>query len=82
MTLEDWMGGMKRVRVRTIQIIESDDTLVMADLLHRRKYKKFFRAIDPRQTAIYEDIPLDELSKLLEKDGFIVENELELPQQP
>jgi hypothetical protein len=54
----------------------------MADLLHRRKYKKFFRAIDPRQTAIYEDIPLDELSKLLEKDGFIVENELELPQQP
>jgi hypothetical protein len=82
MTLEDWMGGMKRVRVRTIQVIESDDTLVMADLLHRRKYKKFFRAIDPRQTAIYEDIPLDELSKLLEKDGFIVENELELPQQP
>jgi len=82
MTLEDWMGGMKRVRVRTIQVIESDDSLVMADLLHRRKYKKFFRSIDPRQTAIYEDIPLEELAKLLEKDGFIVENELELPQQP
>ncbi|MBI1319637.1 MAG: hypothetical protein GC168_11920 [Candidatus Hydrogenedens sp.] len=81
MTLEDWMGGMKRVRVRTIQVIESDDALVMADLLHRRKYRKFIQAIDPRQMAIYDEIALDELAKLLEKDGFIVEAETESAEQ-
>jgi len=75
MTLEDWMGGMKRVRLRTLQIVESDDTLVMADLLHRRKFKKHFAVIDPRQIAACISDDPEELSRLLEKEGFIVDTD-------
>lgn len=73
MTLEDWMGGMKRVRMRQVWVVESPDSLVMADLLHRRKFKKFLAAPDPHLTAMLGDISQDEFAKLLEKEGFIVE---------
>lgn len=73
MTLEDWMGGMKRVRMRKVWIIESEDALVMADLMHRRKFKKFLSAVDPRHIALLGEIPHDEFSKLIEKEGFIIE---------
>ena len=73
MTLEDWRGAMKRVRIRTIQIIEADDPLVLADLLHRRKFQKFFAPLDPRKGAHIEGVSRDDLTKALEKDGFIVE---------
>jgi len=43
-TLDDWRGGLRRVRFRTVEILEADDPLVMADLQHRRKFKKF---LDP-----------------------------------
>lgn len=72
-TLEDWRGAMKQVRLRTIQVIESDDPLVMADLIHRRKFQKFLLALDGRQVVRYEDITREELAKALEKEGFIVE---------
>jgi len=72
-TLEDWRGGMKRVRLRTIQIIESDDPLVMADLLHRKRFKKFLSGIDPQTVATYAKIPRAELARQLEKDGFVVD---------
>jgi hypothetical protein len=72
-TLEDWRGGMKRVRIRTIQIIESDDPLVMADLMHRRKLKKHFVAIEPEKKTEYTGIQRSELARLLEKDGFVVD---------
>jgi hypothetical protein len=72
-TLEDWRGGMKRVRLRTLQAIESDDPLVLADLLHRRRFKKFLAALDTHKTATYTKISKAELAKQLEKDGFIVE---------
>lgn len=73
MTLEDWRGAMKRVRIRTLQIIEAEDPLVMADLLHRRKFQKFFADIDPKRMAAIQAVSREDLTKALEKDGFIVE---------
>ncbi len=72
-TLDDWRGGIKRVRLRTIHVLETEDPLVMADLLHRRKFKKYFAEPDPRKTVSYQHISKSELTKALEKDGFIVE---------
>jgi len=72
-TLEDWRGAMKQVRIRTIEVIETDDPLVMADLVHRRKFQKHLVPLDGRQVVRYKDIDRDELAKILEKDGFIVE---------
>ena len=72
-TLEDWRGGMKKVRLRTIQVIESDDPLVIADLTHRRKFQKYLQPVDERQIVRYERIDAEELARNLEKDGFIVE---------
>ncbi len=72
-TLDDWRGGMKRVRLKTMQVLETDDPLVLADLLHRRRFKKFLLPLDPHKNATYAKITKAELAKQLEKDGFIVE---------
>jgi len=72
-TLEDWRGTMKRVRMRTIQILESDDPLIMADLMHRRRYKKHFKVLDPRQCVGIAGVSKGDLRKALEKDGFVVD---------
>jgi hypothetical protein len=72
-TLDDWRGGVKRVRLRTLQILETDDPLVLADLLHRRKLKKCLIPIDASLMATYAKISRAELLKELEKDGFVVE---------
>lgn len=72
-TLEDWRGAMKRVRLRTVHILESDDPLVIADLLHRRRFRKHLEQADPRLMLTYNGISRTELAKALEKDGFIVE---------
>ncbi len=72
-TLEDWRGAMKRVRLRTLHVLESDDPLVIADLLHRRRLSKHFVAVDPKKLLAYTGISKTELDKALEKDGFIVE---------
>lgn len=72
-TLDDWRGGLRRLRLRTIHILESDDPLVMADLMHRRKYKKYLTALDPSRMVAYVKLPKGEFAKQLEKDGFIVE---------
>ncbi|HNR34445.1 MAG TPA: helicase-associated domain-containing protein [Candidatus Hydrogenedentes bacterium] len=72
-TLEDWRGGMKRVRLRTLHVVESDDALVLADLLHRRRFRKFLSPVESHRVAVYAKIDKAELEKLLEKDGFIVE---------
>jgi len=72
-TLEDWRGGIKRVRLRTVQVLECEDVLIMADLLHRRKFKKLFSPIDPHKVTAYTKISKAELIKQLEKDGFIVD---------
>jgi hypothetical protein len=72
-TLDDWRGGLRRVRLKTIHVLETDDVLVMAELMHRRKFRKHLEAVDPKRLAIYSEIPKAELTKHLEKDGFIVE---------
>ena len=72
-TLEDWRGGMKRVRLRTIHILESDDNLVMADLMHRRRFKKYFKPLDPQAVVQYGNCTKAELARELEKDGFVVD---------
>lgn len=71
-TLDDWRGGMKRVRLKTIHVLESDDPLVMADLLHRRRFVKHFEQIDPRKTVTFTRISKTEIAKELEKEGFVV----------
>lgn len=72
-TLEDWGGAIKRVRIKTYHVIESDDPLVMADLVHRRKFAKFFETIDAHKTVRYDGMARADLEKALEKEGFIVE---------
>jgi len=72
-TLEDWRGGMKRVRMRTVQVLESDDPLVLADLLHRRRFRKYLKEIDPHKVVVYSRIAKGDLTKSLEKHGFVVE---------
>ena len=74
MTLEDWRGGLRRVTLKTITVLEIDDPLVMADVQHRRKFKKFLSPIDPHRFIEYIDDPA-ELIKQLEKDGFIVDQD-------
>ncbi len=72
-TLEDWRGGMKQVRIRTIQVVESDDPLVIADLIHRKKFQEFLTPLDGRQVVKATGIERDDLIRQLEKEGFIVE---------
>lgn len=72
-TLEDWRGAMKRVRLRTVHVLESDDPLVIADLLHRRRFRKHLFSLDAKQALGYNGISRTELAKALEKDGFIVD---------
>jgi hypothetical protein len=73
MTLEDWRGAMKRVRLRTIHVLEADDPLVLADLLHRRRLNKHFTPVDARKVVAINGVSKAALAKALEKDGFIVE---------
>lgn len=73
MTLDDWRGGLRRVRLRTIHILETDDALVMADLQHRRKFKKFLHRVDAQKMTVYKEITKADFARQLEKDGFIVE---------
>ena len=71
-TLDDWRGGVKRVRLRTVHVLESDDPLVMADLLHRRRFNKHFEQFDPHKTVAISRISKADLAKELEKEGFVV----------
>jgi hypothetical protein len=73
MTLEDWRGGMRRVRLRVLHVLESDDPLVIADLMHRRRLRKHLDNIDPKRVVLYNQISRVDLAKELEKDGFIVD---------
>lgn len=72
-TLEDWRGGMKRVRFRTIHVLETDDPLVAADLMHRRRYKDQLEALDGQTLLTYKRAQKSRIRKDLEKDGFVVE---------
>ncbi|HRI87829.1 MAG TPA: hypothetical protein PK869_06185, partial [Candidatus Hydrogenedentes bacterium] len=62
-----------RVRLRTLHVLESDDPLVMADLLHRRRFAKHFENLDPRKIVAVARISKADLAKELEKEGFVVD---------
>ncbi len=72
-TLEEWFGSVKRVRLKTLHVIESDDPLVIAELLHRKPFAQRLSKVDPNHTVAYSKISKKELMKRLEKDGFIIE---------
>ena len=73
MTLEDWMGGMKRVKIRTLHIVESEDPLVIAEIAHQRRYNQYIQHIDPNSMLNYKGISKAKLAKLLEKDGYLID---------
>lgn len=72
-TIEGWRGGLKRVRLRRIAVLEADDPLVLAELLHRRKLSKYFVPLDPATMTAYNGAEKGELAKELEREGFVVE---------
>ena len=72
-TIDEWRGGIKRVRVRTLQVVESEDPLVIAELLHQRKLSKYLRTVDPHKIAAYSTITKKELMNLLKKEGYVLE---------
>ncbi|MCK5862778.1 MAG: helicase-associated domain-containing protein [Candidatus Hydrogenedentes bacterium] len=71
-TLKDWRGGAKQVRIRTWHVIEADDPLVITELAHHQHWKKQLDSIDPHKTLRYHDLSRAELKRTLEKDGYIV----------
>jgi hypothetical protein len=72
-TLDTWRGSMKRVRLRTVHIIEAEDPLVMADLTHRKRFQKYLAPLDPSRQVGYRQVSKAGLIKELEKDGFVVD---------
>jgi hypothetical protein len=72
-TLDGWRGGMKRVRIRTMHVLETEDPFVLADLLHRKRLSKHFAELDPDRMVSFGKISKGELAKVLEKEGFVVE---------
>ncbi|HOS03815.1 MAG TPA: helicase-associated domain-containing protein [Candidatus Hydrogenedentes bacterium] len=72
-TLDDWRGGVKRVRLRTLHVLESDDPLIITDLLHRRWFKKLLQPLEASSMVTYAKINKIDLAKALEKEGFVVD---------
>ncbi|MEA3365275.1 MAG: helicase-associated domain-containing protein, partial [Candidatus Hydrogenedentes bacterium] len=72
-TIEGWRGGMKRVRLRTVQVLEAEDPLVMADVRHRKRVAKHVDPIETERMVVLKKARKSELKKLLEKEGFVVE---------
>ncbi len=73
-TLQDWCGSVKRIRLRTIHILESDDPLVIADIGNRRRFKKHLHNLDSGRVLEYNGITKREFAKELEKEGFVVDS--------
>lgn len=71
-TLDDWRGSVKRVRIRTLHVIEADDPLVIADLVHRKRFAKYFAPVDGKKTVVIDKNERAELVKELEREGFVV----------
>lgn len=72
-TLDDWRGGVKRIRLRTCHVIETDDPMVMLDLSHRKRLVKYLEPVDPHKSVRYRGASRAELVKILEKEGFVIE---------
>lgn len=72
-TLEDWRGGIKKVRVRTLHVIEADDPMTLLDLAHRKRVAPHIEQVDPHRIVQFKGLSRKELARLLEKEGFVVE---------
>ncbi|MGC9054508.1 MAG: helicase-associated domain-containing protein [Candidatus Hydrogenedens sp.] len=72
-TMEDWMHTVKRVKVRPVILIEAQDSVIIADLMHRKKLSEILHPISPNHTVYSRGMLLSEIKALLEKDGFVVE---------
>ncbi len=71
-TLKDWRGAAKQVRLRTWHVIETDDPLVVAELEHHRRWREHLETIDTRKALRYRNLSRAELKQALEKEGFVV----------
>ena len=71
-TLKDWCGTAKQVRLRTYHVLEADDPLVIAELEHHRQWRKFLAPVEAQKALRYQGISRMELKTSLEKEGFIV----------
>jgi hypothetical protein len=71
-TLKDWCGTAKQVRLRTYHVLEADDPLVIAELEHQKHWRKYVAVVDPQKVIRYQGISRAELKNALEKEGFIV----------
>lgn len=72
-TLDDWRGGVKRIRLRTYHVIETDDPMVMLDLSHRKRLVKYLEPVNSQKSVRYRGASRAELIRLLEKEGFVIE---------
>jgi len=71
-TLKDWRGGAKQVRLRTWHVIEAEDPLIIAELEHNRRWQEHLDHIDAHKALRYRDLTRAEIKRALEKDGYIV----------
>ncbi len=71
-TLRDWCGTTKQVRLRSYHVIEADDPLVIAELEHHRQWRKHMVAIESQKALRYQGVSKAELKAALEKAGYIV----------
>ncbi|HEX72247.1 MAG TPA: hypothetical protein ENN65_02920, partial [Candidatus Hydrogenedentes bacterium] len=71
-TLSDWCGAAKQVRLRTYHVIEADDPLLVAELEHNRQWREYVAPVAPHTTLRYHNISKTQLKRALEKEGYIV----------
>jgi len=72
-TIEDWMHTIKRVKIRSVILIEAQDSVIIADLMHRKKLMNILHRVSPNQMVYARGVLLSEIKGLLEKEGFVVE---------
>lgn len=72
-TIEDWLHTIKRVKMRHVILIEAQDSLIIADLLHRKKLAGILHPITKDQTLYVKGKLYSEIKSLLEKEGFVVD---------
>ncbi|MFA7692787.1 MAG: hypothetical protein GX117_12740 [Candidatus Hydrogenedentes bacterium] len=72
-TLRDWCGMAKQLRLRTYHVIESEDPLVIAEIEHHRQWREHVQPIDPHHVLRYQGLTRAEIKAALEKEGYIVD---------
>ncbi len=73
-TLHGWDSGMKRIKVRRLGVIESDDELVLMELLNSKKLKKYLSDDGkPCKFVVFSSISTTKLKNLLKNEGYFIE---------